>query len=271
MTRSSIRLAAHAPAGLFYGVQTLRQLVGRGVPAVRIRDRPRFAWRGAMLDVARHFFGGARRRALHRPDRALQAQPPAPAPVRRPGLADRDRHLAAAGDARRQHRGRRRHAAATTRRRSTRPSSATPRHRYITVVPEIDMPGHINAALASYPSSNCDGKPPPLYTGIDVGFSSLCVAKEITYSSSTTWSASSRALTPGPYFHIGGDEAHGDDAGRLRDVHRARAGDRGVARQAHDRLGGDRAREARAARSRSTGIPAREGPRSPALAAQAGR
>ena len=54
VTRSSVRLSAHAPAGLFYGVQTLRQLAPR-VPAVRIRDRPRFAWRGAMLDVARHF------------------------------------------------------------------------------------------------------------------------------------------------------------------------------------------------------------------------
>ena len=53
--------------------------------------------------------------------------------------------------------------------------------RFMTVVPEIDMPGHTNAALASYAELNCDGKAPPLYTGTAVGFSSLCISKEITY------------------------------------------------------------------------------------------
>ena len=58
------------------------------------------------------------------------------------------------------------------------PRRATPRARYITIVPEIDMPGHTNAALASYAELNCDGVAPPLYTGIEVGFSSLCVGKD---------------------------------------------------------------------------------------------
>ncbi|MBR7678912.1 family 20 glycosylhydrolase, partial [Streptomyces daliensis] len=53
--------------------------------------------------------------------------------------------------------------------------------RHLTVVPEIDLPGHTNAALASYAELNCDGIAPPLYTGTEVGFSSLCVPKEITY------------------------------------------------------------------------------------------
>ena len=44
------------------------------------------------------------------------------------------------------------------------------------------MPSHTNAALASYPELNCDGKAPPPYTGIDVGFSTLCVDKEVTYT-----------------------------------------------------------------------------------------
>src|SRR5690606_5957990 len=52
---------------------------------------------------------------------------------------------------------------------------------YITIVPEIDMPGHTNAALASYPELNCDGKARELYTGTEVGFSTLCTDKEITY------------------------------------------------------------------------------------------
>src|SRR5690606_3844391 len=54
--------------------------------------------------------------------------------------------------------------------------------RQVTIVPEIDMPGHTNAALASIPALNCDGKSPPLYTGIRVGFSALCVTSESTYA-----------------------------------------------------------------------------------------
>ena len=108
---------------------------------------PRFAWRGAMLDVARHFFG-RRRQALHRSDGAVQAQSPAPAPRRRSGLAHRDQVVAEPRDARRQHRGRRRtgrllhagaihgHRRATRRRatsrscrRSTCRATPTPRSR----------------------------------------------------------------------------------------------------------------------------------------------
>ena len=69
-TRRSVTISANAAAGLFYGVQTLRQLlppenyrrervdsVRWTVPAVKIRDKPRFKWRGMHLDVCRHFFG----------------------------------------------------------------------------------------------------------------------------------------------------------------------------------------------------------------------
>ena len=47
------------------------------------------------------------------------------------------------------------------------------RNRQITIVPEIDMPGHTNAALASYPELNCNGKATELYTGTKVGFSTI--------------------------------------------------------------------------------------------------
>jgi hexosaminidase len=70
------------------------------------------------------------------------------------------------------------------------------------------MPGHTNAALASIPDLNCDGVAPPLYTGIEVGFSSLCVEKEATYRFIDDVLGELAALTPGPYLHIGGDEAH---------------------------------------------------------------
>ena len=80
------------------------------------------------------------------------------------------------------------------------------RDRFITVIPEIDMPSHINAALASVPELNCDGVAPPLYTGIEVGFSNFCVDKEITYKFIDDVVREIAGLTPGPYFHIGGDE-----------------------------------------------------------------
>jgi hexosaminidase len=75
------------------------------------------------------------------------------------------------------------------------------------VIPEFDMPGHTNAAQASYAELNCDGKKRPLYTGTDVGFSSLCISKEITYKFIEDVVREVSAITPGPYFHIGGDEA----------------------------------------------------------------
>ena len=71
ITANAVTLTAHQPAGLFYGGQTLRQLLPPAIesaapqpgpwplPAGTIRDTPRFAWRGVMLDVARHFFGVA--------------------------------------------------------------------------------------------------------------------------------------------------------------------------------------------------------------------
>jgi len=79
--------------------------------------------------------------------------------------------------------------------------------RYITVIPEIDMPGHTNAALASYAQLNCSGKAPRLYTGTKVGFSSLCVPLDLTYTFIDQVVGELAALTPGPYIHIGGDEA----------------------------------------------------------------
>ncbi len=79
--------------------------------------------------------------------------------------------------------------------------------RFITIVPEIDMPGHTNAALTSYPELNCSGKAAELYTGIEVGFSTLCTDSEVTYQFVDDVIRELAALTPGPYIHIGGDES----------------------------------------------------------------
>ena len=80
--------------------------------------------------------------------------------------------------------------------------------RFITIIPEIDMPGHTNAALASYPELNCNGKATELYSGVEVGFSTLCTKKEVTYKFIDDVVRELAEITPGPYIHIGGDESH---------------------------------------------------------------
>jgi hexosaminidase len=83
--------------------------------------------------------------------------------------------------------------------------------RYIDVIPEVDMPAHVNSALASYADLNDSGVARPLYTGYEGGSSSLAIHKEVTYQFLEDTLREIAALTPGPYIHIGGDEAHSTD------------------------------------------------------------
>ena len=217
---SRVTIAAAAHAGLFYGIQTLRQLLPAfveyeavradknrplHVPAVRIVDAPRFEWRGAMLDVARHFFSvedvkryidliatyKINRLHLHlADDQGWRIEI-----TSWPNLAAHGGSTEVGGGP-----------GGYYSQRQYAEIVAYARQRFITIVPEIDMPGHTNAALASYPELNCDGKARPLYTGIEVGFSALCVEKDVTYKFIDDVVREISALTTGPYFHIGGDE-----------------------------------------------------------------
>ena len=87
--------------------------------------------------------------------------------------------------------------------------------RYITVVPEIDMPAHTQAAIVSYPQLGCGRAIPDTsmnaqvagqYTGIRVGFSALCHDEPVTYQFVEDVVRELAALTPGRYLHLGGDE-----------------------------------------------------------------
>jgi hexosaminidase len=78
--------------------------------------------------------------------------------------------------------------------------------RHITVVPEIDLPGHTNAALLAYPELSCGKQPPAVYTGIRVGFSALCADNEESYRLVDDVVRELAGITPGPYIHVGGDE-----------------------------------------------------------------
>jgi hexosaminidase len=174
-------------------------------PAVQIADRPRFPWRGAMLDVARHFFSvdDVKRYidliALYKFNRLhlhLSDDQGWRIEIKSwPNLTARGASTAVAGG---------RGGFYTQAQYAELVAYA--RERSIVVIPEIEMPGHSNAALASYPELNCDGRPRELFTGIEVGFIAFCVEKEITYQFIDDVVREIAAISPGPYFHIGGDE-----------------------------------------------------------------
>ncbi len=218
VTATVITIRANAPAGLFAGVQTLRQLLPPEAEASTVQpgpwlvtggqivDYPRFAHRGAMLDVARHFFPVAT------VERYLDEMALYKVNYFHLHLSDDQGwrivinswpNLAIYGGSTEVGGGPGGYYTQSDYQQIVAYAAA----RYITVVPEIDMPGHTNAALASYAELNCDGVAPKLYTGTKVGFSSLCVSKAITYTFIDQVIAEIAALTPGPYFHIGGDEA----------------------------------------------------------------
>jgi hexosaminidase len=222
---ASVTIRANQPAGLYAGAQTLRQLLPAAidattvqrrtwtVPGGNILDYPRFAYRGAMLDEARHFHTPNEIKAyinemtrfkvnylhLHLADDQgwriqIDSWPRLTTISGAPGTgvdgvgggyltkaqyADLVRYAAA---------------------------------RYITIVPEIDMPGHVNAAQVAYPELTCNGVAPPPRTDTEVGYSSLCISKEVTYRFVDDEVRELAAMTPGRYIHIGGDEAHATTA-----------------------------------------------------------
>lgn len=216
---ASVRLEAGSREGLFRGVQTLRQLLPPQaesatarpgpwtMPGVEIEDAPRFAWRGTMLDVSRHFFTVAQVKRYI--DLASQYK----INVFHLHLSDdQGWRIAIDGWPRLTEIGGSTEVGGGEGGFYTEADYAEivryAAERYMTVVPEIDGPGHTNAALASYAKLNCDGKAPPLYTGTRVGFSSLCIPKPVTREFLDDVLGRLAAMTPGPYLHIGGDEAH---------------------------------------------------------------
>jgi hexosaminidase len=82
--------------------------------------------------------------------------------------------------------------------------------------PRFEGPGHSNAALTSYPELNCDGHAPPPRTDTQVGYSSLCVGKDVTYAFLDDVISEIAALTPGPYLQAGGDESKATAPGDYR-------------------------------------------------------
>ncbi|WP_431778281.1 family 20 glycosylhydrolase [Microbacterium aurantiacum] len=233
MDDGGVHVRAHDAAGAFYAVRTLEQLLradGAGwvLPAAEIDDAPRFAYRGMMLDVARHFFpvdtvvavlDRAASLKLNRLHLHLSDDQGWRLALReRPALTAHAAASAVGGDA-----------GGFYSREDYRTIIAAAAERHIVIVPEIDVPGHSHAVGVAYPELAADpvisdhvretvtefggglpraGEP---YTGLAVGFSSLRIDDRATDDFLADVFGELAALTPGPYLHFGGDEALGTD------------------------------------------------------------
>ena len=221
-----ITVEGKTPRGVFYGIQTLRkslpleQTERVDFPAVRIADYPRFSYRGTMLDCARHYFKVSFIKefidmlALHNintfhwhltEDQGWRVQ------------IDRYPRLAEVGSKRAQ----------TVIGRMTGLYDDTPyggcytkedmrevvkyaADRYITVIPEIDMPGHMLGALAAYPELGCTGGPYQVAEKWGVFPDILCAGNPKTYEFVYNVLDELLEIFPSKYIHLGGDEAPRD-------------------------------------------------------------
>ena len=225
VTPKGITIQALTPIGLFYGLQTLRQLEKDGqIACVKVKDAPRFAYRGLMIDCSRHFWSKDE----------IKKQLDAMAYFK----LDRFHwHLTDGGGWRMEVKKYPRLTEETAYRTESdwtkwwngknRQYSPDPRRlvcwkgmnihggyytqddikeivdyaaaRHITIIPEIEMPGHSDEVVYAYPELSCTGKP---YTQSD-----LCVGKEQTYTFMANVLKEVMRLFPSKYIHIGGDEA----------------------------------------------------------------
>ena len=241
---NSIRIAAHSPAGVFYAIQTLRELMpaalenGHGerlkLPCVAIKDQPAYSWRGMMLDVSRHFFGvdyikkyidmmalyKYNKLHLHLTDdqgwrieikkyprltsvsgwRSYNDQDSACMKLAKqldnPDFELDPAHL-------RHVNGKTQYGGFYTQ-EQMKEIIRYAAERHIEIIPEIDMPGHMMAAIALYPELSCSGEKPSDWRH---GFSTpVCPIKETTLDFAKNVFTEIAQLFPSKYIHIGGDE-----------------------------------------------------------------
>jgi hexosaminidase len=221
ITTDYFSLKANKPAGLFRGIQTIRQLFSPSIESSTLQksdwqvgtglitDYPEYALRGSMLDVARHFFG------VEEVKRYIDLMAFYKMNLMHLHLSDDQGwrieikswpKLTTYGGSTEVGGGK----GGFYTQEQYKEIVEYAADRYITIVPEIDMPGHTNAAMASYPELNCNPKDknPKLYTGTNVGFSTLCTKSEKVYQFVDDVIRELAAITPGAYIHIGGDESH---------------------------------------------------------------
>jgi hexosaminidase len=222
ITPLHIDLSARDPRGLFYGIQTLRQLVAGsrlGIPAARIEDAPRFPWRGLHLDVGRHFFpvefikryidllATFKLNTFHwhlTEDQGWRLEIKKYPKLTEVGAWRKETIV---GHARRGPKGYdgTRHGGFYTQDQA-RDVVAYAKERGVTVLPEIEMPGHSLAALAAYPEyANVPG---PFEVRTTWGISDEVFSpREGTFAFLEDILREVMDIFPSEYIHIGGDEA----------------------------------------------------------------
>lgn len=227
---NNILIKAKNYVGMFYGFQTLRQLMpitaasAFDIPCVSIKDQPRFGWRGLMIDVSRHFQTkefimkqidiasaykintfhwhltddqGWRIEIKKYPELTKKGAWRAD----RTGIAWWDRELATAQEPKT--------IGGFYTQEDIKKVIAYAKLRNVTVVPEIDVPGHSKALVASYPHLSClDDTTFEVAVGGKAPDNALCAGKETTYTFLADVIAEVAALFPSKYIHIGGDECN---------------------------------------------------------------
>lgn len=220
IVKKGVRLSANTETGIFYGLQTLLQLLNNGdnktLPALMINDSPRFPYRGLHLDVSRHFFdkefvkkqlnamayfkmnrlhwhltdGAGWRIEIKKYPRLTSFAAWRPFDklndwwVEGRTFCEQDDPRAVGGYYTQD---------------DIREVVAYAAERHITIIPEIEMPGHSEEVLATYPELSCSGKP---YVNAD-----FCIGTEKTFEFLENVLLEVIDLFPSEYIHIGGDEA----------------------------------------------------------------
>jgi hexosaminidase len=236
VTQRGVHLSAGTPAALFRGVQTLRQLMPPAIegetvvsgmkwtiPCVTVRDYPRFEWRGMHLDVSRHFFDVEFIKryidilALHKmnvfhwhlvDDQGWRIEIKKYPLLTEVGAWRVDREDQPWNSREPQKPGEKATYGGFYTHEEIKEIVAYAAERYITVVPEIEMPAHVGSALTAYPEYSCTGGPftvPPggVWPITDI----YCAGKEETFAFLEDILSEVMDLFPSEYIHIGGDEA----------------------------------------------------------------
>ena len=225
VTPKGITIQALTPTGLFYGLQTVRQLEKDGqIACVKVKDAPRFAYRGLMIDCSRHFWSKDEIKkqldamAYFKLDRFhwhLTDGGGWRMEVKQYPLLTEETAYRTESDWTKWWNGKNRQYSPDPRRLvcwkgmnihggyytqdDIKEIVDYAAARHITIIPEIEMPGHSDEVVYAYPELSCTGKP---YTQSD-----LCVGKEQTYTFMENVLKEVMQLFPSKYIHIGGDEA----------------------------------------------------------------
>jgi hexosaminidase len=225
ITPKHIEIQASSSAGFFYGLQTLGQILpdtltgSDTIPAIKIEDYPQFKWRGAHLDVCRHFFDKEFVKkyidllAKHKMNTfhwhltedqgwriEIKKYPKLTeiGSVRKETIVDKN-FDPFVGDGKEY--------GGFYTQEDIKEIVAYANDRFITIIPEIEMPGHSLAALAAYPNFSCTGGPFEVMTRWGVSHDIYCAGNDSVFLFLQDVLDEVLALFPSKYIHIGGDEA----------------------------------------------------------------